>query len=84
MIIYTDSIGTNISGVEMTPAHVYGVTRDFSTILDEIANGNLPTNTQQPFPVNWSNDDSGNNESPWSPDNQQYYQQSSSFYNPLF
>lgn len=59
MIIYTDSLQSP-DGKRMTPAHVYSMTRDFSVILDEIANDNLPVNTQKPFPVNWEIDNTIN------------------------
>lgn len=38
-------------GEEMTPYHRYIMTKDFAEILDEIANGIIPSGTGQPFTV---------------------------------
>ena len=60
MIIYrNDSVLQSANGslVEMTPAHRF-VGVEFDTILREIDCGNIPTNTGEPFPVNWEDDNS--------------------------
>ena len=40
-------------GVELTPALTHFATTDFAAILDDLVKGNIPTNTGQPFNVNW-------------------------------
>lgn len=68
MIIYTDSdamvFGDGGGCSEITPAHHYLLTTDFSIILDELANGNIPCGTGKPFPVNWKNDSADDNLAP--------------------
>lgn len=54
MDMYYDSSQAELfsdDGEEMTPYHRMIMVNDFSKILDEIASGNIPTNTGQPFPV---------------------------------
>ena len=53
MILYTDSLNAQYTGGIMSPAIRYAHVNDFSNILDEIRTGNLPTNTNQPFDVNY-------------------------------
>lgn len=60
MIIYTDQKTGLFGGIEMTPAHVYAATTDFSVILDDIASGKLPCNTGKPFPVVWKTESDDN------------------------
>lgn len=67
MIIYTDSEinPEDMFGVkEVTPAHLYSQTKDFSVILDDIANDKIPCGTGKPFDVVWKNDQNNNNV-PW-------------------
>lgn len=66
MIIYTDS---NVAmfgneGTQLTPAHTYATTSNFANILDDLAKGNIPCGTGQPFPVNWKTE-TNNNNPPW-------------------
>lgn len=63
MIIYTDSTSEFI-GTSLTPAHTYAAMTDFSNILDDLARGNIPCGTGEPFPVNWDNK-SNDNQVPW-------------------
>lgn len=42
---------------EMTPMHVYAATQDFSIVLNDIRDGNLPVGTGQPFPVNFQDEE---------------------------
>ena len=54
-IIYTDQLASGNGGpINTTPAAIYAGVRDFATILDNIASGEIPSNTGQPFPVNWN------------------------------
>ena len=53
MIIYTDAVSSQFGEKGLSPAITYACINDFSTILDEIRKGNLPTNTNQPFDVNY-------------------------------
>ena len=85
MIIYTDS-QTSVFGTQITPAHTHAATTDFSNILDDLANGNIPCGTGEPFPVNWSTDQPNvqdANRPPWV-DRTVYEQQSQppGFFNP--
>lgn len=67
-IIYTDQIiGANNGGIiNNTPGAAYAGVNDFATILDNIASGEIPSGTGEPFPVNWN--ESPDNEPPWFPD----------------
>ena len=63
-IIYTDQL-SNANGqpINNTPAAIYAGVRDFASILDNIASGEIPCATGQPFPVNWKAN--ADNELPW-------------------
>ena len=67
MILYADkgnmSMDANGAPTEMTPAHTYIMTTDFSKILDGLVNGDIPCGSGRPFDVNWNNDNS--NHVPW-------------------
>lgn len=69
MILYTDKgiMPTNPNGtaVEMTPAHTYAMTNDFSKILDGLARGEIPCGSGRPFNVNWANDNDKSVQLPW-------------------
>lgn len=52
MIIYTNAEVGMFEG-EMTPAQKYVSVTDFAQILNEIANGNIPTNSGVPFTCVW-------------------------------
>lgn len=83
MIIYTDS--ASIFGEEqITPAHTHLATNDMSAILDDIARGNIPTGTGQPFPVNWKTDQNSQNpqDPPWVDRTVYQYPPSGGFFNP--
>lgn len=67
MIIYTDE-STQRFGGDISPAMTYHHLNDFSHILAEIECGNLPTNTGQPFDVNYDlkqQMDTDENRPPW-------------------
>lgn len=85
MIIYTDS-NTGVFGTQITPAHTHAATTDFSNILDDLANGNIPCGTGQPFPVNWKTDgdniDPDANRPPWVERTVYQQQQPPGFFNP--
>ena len=67
MILYADtgimSTDANGNNTEMTPAHTYIMTTDFSKILDGLVNGEIPCGSGRPFDVNWTSDKS--NRVPW-------------------
>lgn len=67
MILYADKeiMPMDANGVttEMTPAHTYAMTNDFSKILDGLVNGEIPCGSGRPFDVNWNSDNS--NQLPW-------------------
>lgn len=69
MIIYTDLKNPEelYGSKNVTPAHVYAAVNDFSVILEELAKGNIPSGTGQPFDVNWNTEENENfnNGSPW-------------------
>ena len=67
MIIYSDK-----QNKHMTPAEVYMRVSDFSTILGDIAKGELPTGSQMPFPLFTEKEirDMMNQQMPW--DNSMY------------
>ena len=67
MILYTNGNAVSLSGeggIEMTPAHTYAMTTDFSKILDGLANGDIPCGSGIPFNVNW-NETRGQKLPPW-------------------
>lgn len=50
----------------MTPYHSYKSTRNFSSILNDMIKGQLPTGTGQPFPVNFNEEEEFTGpQSPW-------------------
>lgn len=62
-IIYTDNVvGENGLPLNTTPAATYATT-ELATILDRIADGSIPCNTGQPYPVNWKTSPEQN--TPW-------------------
>lgn len=66
-IIYTDQfIGGNGGPVNLTPAATYAGVTNFATILDNIASGEIPSGSGQPFPVNWNTNPE--DDLPWFPD----------------
>lgn len=84
MIIYTDSevnpeelFGTR----NVTPAHLHLLTKDFSTILDDLASGKIPTGTGQPFDVNWDDEKETENP-PWIKNTIYQNNPSDGFFNP--
>ena len=56
MIIETQSTDEMVFGEQPTPAHYYTGTANLADILDDMARGNIPVNTGQPFPVIWKGD----------------------------
>ena len=56
MIIETQNSDEMVFGEQPTPAHYYTGTSNLSDILDDMARGNIPINTGQPFPVIWKGD----------------------------
>ena len=56
MNIYISSNGLSWEH-EWTPMHSYQSTTDFSTILNDIQKGELPTGTGKPFPVNFAEEE---------------------------
>lgn len=66
-IIYTDQIiNSGDPMMNNTPAAVYAGLNCFATILDNIASGEIPSGSGEPFPVNWP--ESPENDLPWYPD----------------
>lgn len=61
MVIYADKNVDMMNGVPMTPHAVYQTITDFSTILDAISDGTIPTGTGRPFPVNYDLQKDGSN-----------------------
>lgn len=57
-IIYTDQLASNNDGnpVNATPAAIYAGITDFAVFLSNIATGEIPSGTGQPFPVNWNSE----------------------------
>ena len=45
---------------EMSPALRYAGTHSFEDILNDINRGDIPTNSGEPFPVIWKNDNNMN------------------------
>lgn len=57
MVIYTEGNSIALELDKMTPAQRFIGVTDFDQILREIDCGNIPTNTGEPFPVNWKEDE---------------------------
>ena len=72
MIIFTDEAANIFGGIAPSPAITH-VSRDFASILDEIARGNIPCGTGQPFDVNYKAPNP--NANPWPPQEQNPFAQ---------
>lgn len=84
MIIYTDGNAQRFGG-NLSPAMVYQHITDFSQVLAEIESGNLPTNSGQPFDVNYDlkqQTDTDENRPPWVSRTDYNNAPSSGFFNP--
>lgn len=68
-----------IPGIEMSPAMAYSAENDLSHILDDIAKGDLPCGSGEPFPVNWDLTQKGENTEHTSPP---WRATENGFYNP--
>lgn len=56
-IIYADQIINGNGGPSnLTPAATYAGVTNFATLLDNIASGEIPSGSGQPFPVNWKSE----------------------------
>lgn len=64
-IIYADQMSGDGVDINMSPATIYSGVINFATILDNIANGEIPVASGRPFPVNWKSSD---DDMPWYPD----------------
>lgn len=62
-IIYTDQLNSGNVLMNNTPAAVYAGLSCFATILDNIASGEIPSGSGEPFPVNW--EESPDDGLPW-------------------
>lgn len=67
---------------EMSPALNYVAVDSMEDILNEIARGVIPTNTGEPFPVVWKNDNNYNINSGYTSPEKPNFAGNSGFINP--